>query len=442
MARPSLPPQLPSQGPPSHGSPAVDHAAPGQPPGASPGRPRRVLSAIDRFWADERRAGVLLVVAAIAAVAWASGPWAASYRSVWTHPVGTSGLLPSVRTVRDWMDDGAMTVFFLVVGLEIARERSVGALASWRRAVVPVVAAGGGMLGAALVYLAVLHGGRGSGGWGVPMATDIALVAGVAAALGDRVPARLRLFLVTLAVADDVGSVVVLAAVSGHSVTVWPLGIVAAAAAALLAGRRRWSTAWPAVAAMVPLWLALARAGVEPALAGAVAGALAPVGSLHATGARRGRLTGPHLERVLHPVSAVVVLPLFALANVGVDLRGPLLVAPGAAAVLVGVLAARVAGKTLGIAGAGWAAAAAVRLPAGAGLDPVRRVGGAALCGAGFTVPLLFAAVAFAGRPSLFAAAQAGLLAGSVVATAVGAAVLVARGHAGRRPPPAGRGAP
>lgn len=423
-------------------------AAPGPPSG--PSRRRRVLAAADRFWADERRAGALLVVAAAAAVAWASSPWAASYRSTWSHPAGLAWL-PAVPDVQAWIDDAAMTVFFLVIGLEIGRERAVGALASWRRAVVPAVAALGGMAGAALVYVAVLHGGRGAGGWGVPMATDIALVAGVAAALGDRVPARLRLFLVTLAVADDVASVVVLAVVSGRSVSLPPLAGAVAVIAVLLAGRRRWCTAWPSLVALVPLWIALARAGVEPALAGAVVGALAPVGALTpAPGAGTGpgrplaragrRLTGPRLERVLHPVSAVVVLPLFALANVGVDLRAPLFSAPGAAGVFAGVLAARVLGKTAGVAGAARMGAAAVRSPHAASASAGRLVGGAALCGAGFTVPLLFAGVAFAGEPALLQAASAGLLAGSVAAAGLGSAVLL-RLHRTARPVVAPAGA-
>lgn len=419
-------------------APLASSPLPADPPvapaGSTASRRRRALAAADRFWADERRAGVLLVVAAGVAVAWASSPWSASYPSVWGHPARLAWL-PAVANVRSWVDDAAMTAFFLVVGLEIGRERAVGALASWRRAVVPAVAAVGGMAGAALVYVAVLHGGPGARGWGVPMATDIALVAGTAAVLGDRVPARLRLFLVTLAMADDVASVVVLAVVSGRSVSLLPVASAIGVVAVLLAGRRRWCTAWPVLVALVPLWLALARAGVEPALAGAVAGAMAPVGALRSGPAR---LTGPRLERMLHPVSAVVVLPLFALANVGVDLRAPLFAVPGAAGVFAGVMVARVVGKTAGVAGAGRLAAAAVGAPRGAAVRTGRLVGGAALCGAGFTVPLLFAAVAFAGQPHLLQAASAGLLAGSVAAVTAGAAVLQ---WMRRRPPPA-RAAP
>lgn len=409
-------------------------------------QPRLGLAAEDRYWVGERRAGALLVAAAVAAVAWASSPWSASYGAVWSHPARAWAFLPRLGDVRSWVDGGAMTLFFFVVGLEIGRERAVGALASWQRALLPVVGALGGMAGAAVVYTAVVHGGRGSNGWGVPMATDIALVAGMAALLGQHVPPRLRLFLVALAAADDVTSVVVLAVVSGRSVSVGALGVAGVVVAVLAVGRRRWRSAWPVVVALVPLWLALARAGVEPALAGALAGALVPVGALDPPGSSpppappaqgtasggapsRRPLTGPTLEGLLHPVSATFVLPLFAVANVGVDLRRPLLVAPGAAAVFAGVVAARVVGKTAGIALASRGAFASGRAPRSERFGPGHLMGGAALCGAGFTVPLLFAAVAFAREPGLLQAASAALLTGSVLAAGLGAVALVLTGR-------------
>ncbi len=415
----------------------LPHTDPTHPAGsarAAARRLRRALRGAGRYWQDERRAGLLLVVAAAASVALMSSPWGSGFEALWVHHAELPALGPVVVDVRGWVDDGAMTVFFLVVGLEIGRERHAGALASWRRAFVPVVAALGGMAGAAAVYAVVVHGGAGARGWGVPMATDIALVAGAAAVLGDRVPAGLRLFLVTLAVADDVGSVVVLAVVSGGHVHPVPLAVAAAIAAALVAGRRRWRSAWPVLVAVVPLWVALARGGVEPSLAGALAGVLAPVLALVPDG-RRVRLSGPRLERLLLPLSAFVVLPLFALANVGVDLRAPLLGAPGTVAVFTGVVAARIVGKPAGIvlAALGGARGVGVRRPGRVGAAGL--VGGSALAGAGFTVPLLFAAVSFAGQPDLFAAASAGLLAGSLGAALLGAAVLAVR-H--RRLPPAG----
>jgi NhaA family Na+:H+ antiporter len=416
-----------------------------------------------------------LAAAAVVAVAWASSPWSASYHGVWAHRLLLSPIAPGVVTTRAWVDDGLLTVFFVVVGIEIGRERASGTLRSLRRAMVPVVAALGGMTGAAVTYAVVVHGGPGARAWGVPMATDIALVAGAAALLGDRVPARLRIFLITLAVADDVASVSVLAVVSGHRPAPAALGGAAAALVLLVVGHRRQWSAGSVLAVGIGLWVALAHAGIEPALAGVPAGLALSGGVTQSVRARRrtrrwsatsgpavgaaepgtvvtGSGSGPvgsgagpadpgpaapvgapaaRVLRIAHPLSAGLVLPVFALANVGVDLRGPLVAGPGAAAVLIGVLAARMVGKGVGVS---LAAAVAERVgrPVHAALDLPHLVGGGALCGAGFTVPLLFAAVTLAGRPDLLRAARLGLLGGSAGAALLGAAVLLVADRARR----------
>ena len=238
-----------------------------------------------------------------------------------------------------------MAVFFLVVGLEIGRERRHGDLADGRTAVVPVAGALGGMLGAGLVYALVNHGGPGAPGWGIPMATDIAFALGALALLGRRVPAGLRVFLLTLAVADDIGSVVVLA-VFYSSRTSAPALIGAAVLAVGLVVLRRTVRLTTAVvlAAGVVLWVLLAAGGVEPALAGVVAGLLVP--------ARRdasGREPAERLERRVAPWSAFAVLPVFAVANAGITFHSQMLAASGSTAVFAGVALARVAGKIGGI---------------------------------------------------------------------------------------------
>lgn len=406
-----MPSTVPSECGPSETSRGADAAGSKVGPGAAD-------PSDSRLWASEQRAGLILVVAAVVAVVWASSPWSSSYATLWSTPIRLGLLASWVVDLRSWIDSGLMTVFFLVIGLEIGRERETGALAHWRRALVPVAAAAGGMAGAAGAYLAVAHGGQPALGWGVPMATDIAFVAGVAALLGDRVPGGLRLFLVTLAVADDVGSVAVLAVVSGRHLAPGPLVAVAAGTFGLLALRRRLKTPWPALVATVPLWVGLAAGGVEPALAGVLAGVLVPVGTSSSLRVER-------LERRLQPLSGLIVLPLFALANAGVDVRHALFVVPGAVVVFTGIVVARMVGKLTGVAlgafGSARTAGVSPALDTGAG----QLLGGAALTGMGFTVPLLFAAVAFSGYPGLFAAAQAGLLAGSVGAGMVGAGVLV-----------------
>ncbi len=377
--------------------------------------------------------GWVLVLAVAVALVWANGPWSSTYASTWLHPTHVGGrAFQDFTTVRNWVNGALMAVFFLVVGLEIGRERRRGDLADTRTAVVPVAGALGGMVGAGLVYAAVAHGGPGSSGWGIPMATDIAFALGALALLGRRVPAGLRVLLLTLAVADDIGSVVVLG-VFYSSRSYLPALAAAVALVLLLVALRRW-TGPSTVAALVGgvvLWLLLAAGGVEPALAGVAAGVLVPGAGRAATSWRRGGTAATaddpaaRLEDRLAPWSAFVVLPLFAVANAGITFHTGILDPPGATAVFVGVGLARVAGKLAGIT---TASLLAVRLGLGRLPDGVRWrhvAGGAAVAGIGFTVPLLVAELAFVHDPPLVTAAELGLFAGSAAAFAVGAAVLV-----------------
>ncbi len=370
--------------------------------------------------------GVVLVAAVAAALVWAN-VWPGSYAAVWLAPVtAPGGRLPGLADVRAWVDGGLMAVFFLVVGLEIGRERRHGDLANVRTAVAPVAGALGGMVGAGLVYAVCVHGGPGARGWGIPMATDIAFALGALALLGRHVPPGLRVFLLTLAVADDIGSVVVLAVAYASGVAPLPL-VGAAAVVALLVVVRRNPRVPVAVflVAGVVMWVLLAAGGVEPALAGVAAGLLVP-------GVRPGdpRDRAAVLERRVAPWSAFVVLPVFALANAGITVRAGMLAGHGASAVFWGVAAARVVGKAVGIP---LAALVVVRLGWGRLPDGLRWrhvVGGAAVAGIGFTVPLLVAQVAFPGDAALVTAAELGLFAGSLAAVVAGAVILrrVSRG--------------
>jgi NhaA family Na+:H+ antiporter len=382
-----------------------------------------------RFLRSEVVGGLTLTLAGAAALIWANSPVQASYTQVWEHSARlTSGDFSGLTTVQGWVNGGIMTIFFLVVGLEIARERRTGALADRQTAIVPVVGALGGMAGAALVYFAVNHHPPGSRGWGIPMATDIAFALGALALLGRKVPSGLRLFLLTLAVADDIGSVVALAVFYSSKFDVRALAGAVVVVVALVLLRRRWTgSAWPYLAGGVVLWALMAAAGVEPALAGVVVGVLIPSA---ASSARPGTSAPPpdpagRIESALTPVSAFVVLPLFALANAGVTIESTLLSHPGATGVFVGIVLARLVGKMAGIA---LACLIVVRLGVGRlppGVTWGHMAGGAAVAGIGFTVPLLFAEQAFASHPPLVAASQAGLLAGSIAAFVVGATVLL-----------------
>jgi NhaA family Na+:H+ antiporter len=385
--------------------------------------------------------GILLTVMVGVALLWANLPAYSSYDAVW-QAAAHWRLLPADQfgTVRDWVDNGLMTVFFLAVGLEVGRERVHGSLRSVRNALLPVAAALGGMAGAAVAYLvtvtATAGGPAAARGWGVPMATDVAFTLGAMALLGRRVPPALRVFVLALAVADDVGSVVVLAVVSASRVHVRPWVLAAAVvwfAVVALASRRVRTAWWPYVVAAFVEWVLLAWGGVEPTLAGAFVGMVVPCAVLPAT-ARPSpvdrspvdRSPSAVLERVLNPVSILLVLPLFALANTGVDLGAPGLTSGAAGSVVVGILVARLVGKMAGItvATAIVVRCRVVELPEGVRWSQL--AGAAAMCGMGFTVPLLFATSAFAGHPPLVAAAQIGLLVGTAVAFVVGGAILFA----------------
>jgi NhaA family Na+:H+ antiporter len=405
-------------------------------------------AALARFFRTDVAGSWVLVLAVGIALLWANGPWSSSYASVWLHPTHGGGrAFQDFTTVRDWVNGGLMAVFFLVVGLEIGRERRHGDLADTRTAVVPVAGALGGMAGAGLVYAAVAHGGPGSSGWGIPMATDIAFALGALALLGRRVPPGLRVVLLTLAVADDLGSVGVLAVFYSSRSYLPALAAAAAMVVVLVLLRRAGHV--PTVLALVGgvvLWVLLAAGGVEPALAGVVAGLLVPgaaaggaVGSADSevvdglsgdTGEDRAAV----LEARVGPWSAFLVLPLFAVANAGIAFHAGILGPPGATAVFVGVGLARVAGKLGGIT---LACLLVVRLGLGrlpAGVRWRHLAGGAAVAGIGFTVPLLIAELAFAHDPPLVTAAELGLFAGSAAAFAVGAAILAWAGTGG---PPA-----
>jgi Na+/H+ antiporter NhaA len=384
-------------------------------------RSQRVSTAVVSFFRSDAAGGVVLTVAAVLALVWANSPWRHTYPQLWDHAVRLGGpQLTGFTTVREWVNGGLMAVFFLVVGLEIARERRDGELADVRTAIVPLVGAAGGMAGAGLVYFLIVHTGPGVTGWGIPMATDIAFALGALALLGRRVPPGLRLLLLTLAVADDIGSVLVLALFYSSQIHVPALVGAAVACAAMVVARRQGvQPAWPYLVGGVVLWILLAAGGVEPALAGVAVGVLIPGGPSLDRPGPAGRL-----EDAIAPISAYLVLPVFAVANAGVTIDSSILHHPGATAVFVGIVVARVVGKLGGIT---FACLAVVSLGWGRLPDGVRWVhvaGGAAIAGIGFTVPLLIAEKAFSSRPQLVDATTIGLLAGSVAAFVVGAVIL------------------
>lgn len=373
--------------------------------------------------APSPRRTLVLVAALVAAMVWANGS-ASTYRTVLRAAVSIP-LVPHhmVHSVATAVTNAAMVVFFLAVGAEIGHERAHGSLADRRAATLPVLAALGGMVGAAATYLLVAASAGAPrsilGGWGIPMATDIAFALAALQLGGTSVPRSLRTFVLALAVADDIAAVVVLGLVTSASVNL-TAGIGALVVVGGVLAMRRWvNEVWPYLLATVALYLSLARAGIEPILAGVVVGALLPTRSSPSGASVNERCFGP-----LDTASAFVILPLFVLANTGVAFSTSALGAPHAGNVGVSIVVARTIGKTIGIVGA-----VAIASAVGVGqLHPSihRRhlVGAAILCGVGFTVPLLFADVHFASSPHLLAAVQLGLLGGSAVCLLVGIVVL------------------
>jgi NhaA family Na+:H+ antiporter len=390
-------------------------------------RPAVPISEFARFLRTETVGGVVLLVAAAVALAWANSPWSDAYHAMRETVVGPAALHLDL-TLTQWATDGVLALFFFVVGLELKRELVIGELSTRSQALLPVAAAFGGMLVPALLALLV---GRGAPGmdqaWAIPVATDIAFALGVLALAGTALPTSARIFLLALAVVDDLGAILVIAVLFSAG-----LNLVALAAAAALAvaywwlQRRRVTTAWLYVPVAVATWVAVHEAGVHATLAGVLLGVLTRVR------ADPGEPEAPaiRLEHRLQPWSAGLCVPLFALFAAGVPVGAQALRAvvaePVAQAVVVGLLV----GKVVGIFGASYLT---VRLtpacrPAGLAWRDVLAV--SMLGGVGFTVSLLMTELSLDG-PGVDTA-KAAVLLSSAVAALVAAAVLAVRNRAHR----------
>ncbi len=379
---------------------------------------RRLLTPVLEFLRTEAAGGVALVVAVVVALAWANGPWSHSYDALWHFEVSLGTPRSSIdQTLQHWVNDGLMVVFFFVVGLEIKRELVHGELRDPRTAAVPAIAALGGMVVPALIFAAWTAGGSGGHGWGVPMATDIALVVGVLAILGRHAPANLRVFLLTLAIVDDVGAIVVIAVFYASAISwTWLAGAVAGLCViALMRTRVRAPIAYVPFA--IGVWVAMVNSGVHATIAGVALGLLTPAGEDHEHDVLE------RLETRLHPWTSFLVVPLFALANAGIALDAHAVRASLTHGVGLGVLTGLVLGKPIGIVGATFlAVGCGLRLPRGVGRAHV--VGAGGLAGIGFTVSLFVAELAFEGS-ALLADAKIAIFAASCVAAVAGSAVLL-----------------
>jgi Na+:H+ antiporter, NhaA family len=416
--------------------------------------PRRVLRPLQEFLATSTASGTLLLVAALVALVWANSPWGDSYETFWRTRISLrAGSLSLSEDLRHWVNDGLMTLFFLVVGLEVKREFLIGELRRWRAAALPVVAALGGMAVPALLYAAINAGGPGASGWGIPMATDIAFALGVLVLAARHAPAGLKPFILTLAIVDDIGAIVVIAVFYSEAVSLWALAGAAAVCLGMLGLRRvgvRSTGAFVVLGAVV--WLATYLSGVHPTIAGVALGLLAPADPFQRPYAvsvearrtadlteddpipvdadarhwlrlawlsREAVSTLARTEHALLPWTSFAIVPMFALANAGVRLSGDALSDAATSPITLGIIVGLVVGKVIGISGA--SALAVVRgvalLPTGVRLPHV--IGAGTVAGIGFTVSLFIAELAF-DDPGAIAEAKVGILVASAIAGVAG----------------------
>ncbi len=377
---------------------------------------------LHRFFSSDASGGIILIIAAALAMVMANSDFTrAAYHALLETPVQLRvGALEINKNMLLWVNDALMAVFFLMIGLEVKRELMQGSLASLRQAAFPVIAAIGGMAVPALLFLAFNYTDPVTrAGWAIPAATDIAFALGVLALLGSRVPVALKVFLMALAIIDDLGAIVIIALFYTRDLSVVSLGVAACAIAALgllnLCGVRRTGV-YILVGAV--LWTAVLKSGVHATLAGVIVGFFIPLKEKH------GRSPAKRLEHVLHPWVAYMILPLFAFANAGVSLKGITL--DGLTSILpLGIIAGLFIGKPLGISLFCWLALKLklASLPYGTTFKQIMAVG--VLCGIGFTMSIFISTLAFgAHAPELIVWAKLGILIGSLLAAVVGYTLL------------------
>ena len=413
---------------------------------------RRIGRPMLRFLRIEAASGALMLAAAVVALVWANSPWRGSYQDLLHSHVRfeLGGVLVLDEPLEAWINDALMVVFFFVVGLEIKRELIVGELRRPAAAALPAVAALGGMVLPAAIYAAFNAGGEGSAGWGIPMATDIAFAVGVLSLLGRRVSNSLKIFLLTLAIVDDIGAIAVIAVFYTDDLS-WDWLLVAALIVVLVM-LMRLARIWYVPAYLVVgvvLWLAVFESGVHATIAGVILGILAParplvsestfddmvVGwfegdSVSPPTARRASFevrervsVADRLESVLHPWTSFLIVPVFALANAGVELSADSLEAALRSPVTIGIVLGLVLGKLVGVGSFTWLAVRLgwCELPQGATWAKVLGVG--AVAGIGFTVSLFITNLAFDSN-DIIDQAKIGILAASAIAALIGAAIL------------------
>ena len=425
-----------------------------EPGSAFPKKPiDRLLLPLERFLHVEAASGIILLLCTILALALANSPFGESYEAIWQTKVGFQfGGFEMVHKLRHWINDGLMVIFFFVIGLEVKRELVSGELREFRRAALPLLAALGGMVVPAGIFLSLQAGTPAEAGWGIPMATDIAFVVGCMALLGPRVPRGLRVLILSLAIADDIGAILVIAIGYTEELSLEYLLVALLLVALVLLFQRSGIRSFGVYAATGGvIWYFFHESGIHATLAGVVLGLLTPATAYLDTSVvgRFLKRTGDvlhgdweslpdkavrvravqqlsretvsplsYLENALHPWVSYLIMPVFALANAGVEFTLGDLASPVALAVALGLLIGKPVGIVLFSAIAVRAGIAA--LPSGVSWSIL--AGGAALAGIGFTMALFIAGLALEGE--LLSAAKVGILLGSGIAAVMGMLLL------------------
>lgn len=419
----------------------------------------RFTSPVQAFIATETAGGVVLLAAAIFALIWANSPWEHTYHEILDHHFAFDlGFWGLDRPVHFWINDAAMVVFFFVVGLEIKREAVVGELSDPRRVIVPIVGALGGMMAPGIIYSLIVAGREGAGGWGIPLATDIAFAVGVLTVVGGRVPFGLRVMLLALAIVDDIGGIIVIAIFYTSELALTPLAITAGLLGLMFVLRQSGIWYLPLYIILgVVAWAFTVQSGIHPTIVGVVLGLLAPwrpwyseegFGQLardevqrfeeasrshdeefaheqktHAVrqlGFLANRAIAPldRIEHELAPMVAFIIVPIFAFANAGVSVSPDTLSDAVKAPVALGVFFGLLIGKPLGIFTAMWITVRfGAKLPTGVNWMGV--VGMGILGGIGFTVSLLITELSFTDE-QLLTDAKLGIIFASALAGIVG----------------------
>jgi Na+/H+ antiporter NhaA len=407
---------------------------------------RNLAAPVRAFLGTETGSAIVLLAATVAALAWANSPWSDSYATVWDTKLSiTLGHWSLAADLRRWVNDGLMTFFFLVVGLEAKRELDLGELRERQRITVPVFAAIGGMVVPIAIYLAFNAGGSGAHGWGAAMSTDTAFALGVLTLVAPPGATRLRVFLLTLAIVDDLGGLTVIATVYSHDVSLVALAVAVGLFAVLVALRFAPVGRAPAAAVVATgMWAAMFESGVHPGIAGLAVGLVTtayppsrddleratavvrefreqPTPEL-ARSAQVSLATtisaNERLQYRLHPWTSFAIVPLFALANAGVHLTGGLVSDAVTSPVTLGIVVGYVVGKPVGIVLGSWVATRRLFGGQRLAVSWPGVVGIGAVAGIGFTVSLLVASLAFHGR--LLDEAKLGVVAGAIIATGAG----------------------